>query len=221
MNPTNYREMRLWYKQPAAEWVEALPIGNGRLGAMVFGQVWEEELQLNEDSLWYGGPVDRNNPDARKYLGEIRRLIFAGEIQKAERLATLTLSGTPESQRHYLPLGNLSLRFMEEGLFSAKQPSVEHYQRELDLNEGLVHLCYQVGGNHFVREYFASAVHQVLVVRLTSTQRDGSLFLLISGGGDIWRRPSLLGTRYGCTEMPVVKMGWTSVWRCGQWPRAA
>ena len=177
MNPPNYREMRLWYKQPAAEWVEALPIGNGRLGAMVFGQVWEEELQLNEDSLWYGGPVDRNNPDARKYLGEIRRLIFAGEIQKAERLATLTLSGTPESQRHYLPLGNLNLRFMEEGLFSAKQPSVEHYQRELDLNEGLVHLCYQVGGNHFVREYFASAVHQVLVVRLTSTQRGRVSFL--------------------------------------------
>jgi len=77
----------LWYDRPAEVWEEALPIGNGRLGAMVYGRVPAEHLQLNEDSLWYGGPVDRINPDARRYLPEIRRLILAGEIKKAEQLA--------------------------------------------------------------------------------------------------------------------------------------
>lgn len=68
-------DLTLWYRQPAAEWNEALPIGNGRLGAMIFGGIKEEYLQLNEDSIWYGGPRDRNNPDALRNLGEIRRLL--------------------------------------------------------------------------------------------------------------------------------------------------
>ncbi len=164
------KDLCLWYKNPAAEWNEALPVGNGRLGAMVYGQVGEEILALNEDSLWYGGPRDRNNPDARRYLPEIRRLIFAGEIKKAERLAVLTLSGTPESQRHYLPLGNLYLSFLTERLFSDQQGAVEDYCRVLDLKRGLVQVTYRVGETVFVREYFASAVHQALVVRLTASR---------------------------------------------------
>src|SRR5690554_3500470 len=85
------RDLRLWYTRPAdpRAWVEALPIGNGRLGGMVFGGVRVEHIQLNEDSVWYGGPRDRNNPDALQYLPEIRRLILSGRPAEAERLATL------------------------------------------------------------------------------------------------------------------------------------
>lgn len=106
--------LKLWYGQPAdiqAGWNEALAVGNGRLGGMVFGGIVAERIQLNEDSEWYGGPRDRNNPDALKYLPEIRKLIAGGEIDKAERLACMALSGTPEGQRHYEPLGDLYLYF--------------------------------------------------------------------------------------------------------------
>ncbi len=171
------KDLCLWYEKPAAEWNEALPIGNGRLGAMVYGQVGEEILALNEDSLWYGGPRDRNNPDARRFLPEIRRLILAGEIKKAERLAVLTLSGTPESQRHYLPLGNLYLSFLTEGLFSDQPGPVENYRRVLDLDQGLVQVTYQAGETGFAREYFASAVHQALVVRLIASRPGRISFL--------------------------------------------
>lgn len=171
------KDLCLWYKNPAAEWNEALPVGNGRLGAMVYGQVGEEILALNEDSLWYGGPRDRNNPDARRFLPEIRRLILAGEIKKAERLAVLTLSGTPESQRHYLPLGNLYLSFLTEGLFSDQPGPVENYRRVLDLDQGLVQVTYQAGETGFAREYFASAVHQALVVRLIASRPGRISFL--------------------------------------------
>src|SRR5690625_2519182 len=98
---------RLLYTQPANDWNEALPIGNGRLGGMVFGRIHKERIQLNEDSVWYGGPRDRNNPDAREYVSQIRNLLSAGRLNEAEELAALTLTGTPETQRHYEPLGDL------------------------------------------------------------------------------------------------------------------
>ncbi len=87
-NPTETVEQkqRLWYLKPAAEWNEALPIGNGRLGAMIFGGITEEKLQLNEDSVWYGGPRDRNNEDALPHLPEIRKLIMEGRLKEAEAL---------------------------------------------------------------------------------------------------------------------------------------
>mgnify|MGYP001020450608 CR=1 FL=1 len=158
-------DLKLWYKKPAEKWTEALPIGNGRLGGMVYGKVNQEQIQLNEDSIWYGGPVDRNNPDALANLPEIRRLIFAGEIRKAERLVMLALSGTPESQRHYQSLGDLYLDFLH-----AEAEQVSDYLRELDLNTGTVKVKYTMGGVRFSREYFISAVHQALVIRLTADQ---------------------------------------------------
>lgn len=103
---------RLWYKKPAGDWNEALPLGNGRLGAMLFGGIETERIQLNEDSIWFGGPRDRNNPDALANLPEIRRLIFAGKLKEAENLATLALSGIPECQRRYQPLADLFLQFL-------------------------------------------------------------------------------------------------------------
>src|SRR5690606_16860941 len=146
------KPLYLWYKKPAEAWEEALPLGNGRLGMMVFGRFLTERLQLNEDSVWYGGPADRNNPDALKYLPEIRRLIFAGEIHKAERLALLALAGIPESQRPYQPLGDLWLHFYGHG---KKDEKIENYHRELDLNTATVRVSYTYNNVTFRRELFA------------------------------------------------------------------
>ena len=86
---------RLWYRQSAGIWEEALPLGNGRLGAMVYGGADREHIQVNEESMWYGGPVDRNNPDMREQLPVIRKLIFEGRIAEAEKLIKLAMSGCP------------------------------------------------------------------------------------------------------------------------------
>lgn len=152
----------LLFEEPANKWDEALPIGNGRLGAMVYGQPGREQLQLNEDSVWYGGPRDRNNPDAKENLPEIRRLIFEGKLAEAERLARLSLSGLPETQRHYLPLGRLMLDIL---LPSGK---LEKYTRTLDLNSGTAAVSFTQGGVAFKRELFASHPDQVIVVRMTA-----------------------------------------------------
>ena len=102
---------RLWYRQPAGfwEWEEALPVGNGRLGGMVFGRTDYERIQLNEESIWYGKPLNRNNPDALGNLEKIRELIFGGEIEQAEKLMPTALSGCPSTQRTYQTLGDLYL----------------------------------------------------------------------------------------------------------------
>ena len=107
MSETNVG-LRLWYRQPAREWVEALPVGNGRLGAMVFGGVAAEHLQLNEDTLWAGGPEDWNNPRARQVLPEVRRLIAAGEYARADQLCR-EMQGP--FLKPYQPLGDLFLQF--------------------------------------------------------------------------------------------------------------
>ena len=160
-NKESNRNLRLWYAKPAdpRAWVEALPIGNGRLGGMVFGGEKIEHVQLNEDSVWYGGPRDRNNPDALQYLPEMRRLILSGQPAEAERLATLALSGTPESERHYQPLGDLFIEVTGHG------SSVSDYMRELDLNDAVARVSYAVDGVRFTREIFVSAVDQVMVLR--------------------------------------------------------
>ncbi len=104
---------RLFYGKPAEKWEEALPLGNGRLGAMVFGGIGKEHLALNEDSVWYGGPRDRINPDAKGNLEKVRRLLHEGSIQEAEELLKSAFSGIPESQRPYQPLGDLILEMKE------------------------------------------------------------------------------------------------------------
>lgn len=153
---------KLLFHHPAAKWEEALPIGNGRLGAMVYGQPHRERLQLNEDSVWYGGPRDRNNPDALEHLPEIRRLIFEGKLEEAERLALLSLSGLPESQRHYLPLGHLHLEFaLPEG-------EIESYERTLDMDSGCVTVAFKAGGVSYRRELFASFPNQAIIMRLAA-----------------------------------------------------
>lgn len=159
---------RLWYKEPARQWVEALPIGSGKLGAMVFGGIHEERIQLNEDSLWYGGPVDRGNPDSGRSLGEVRRLLFEGKLSEAERLAQSSLTSTPKHIAPYQTLGDLNIGFrgIEEALIS--------YERELDLEEGLVKIGFNAGGVRHGRETLASYVDEVIAIRMTA-DRPGSL----------------------------------------------
>lgn len=151
---------KIWYRQPAAEWNEALPIGNGRLGGMIFGKAAKEKIQLNEDSVWYGGPKERNNPDALQHLPQIRQWIAEGRIRDAEKLAVMALSGVPEGQRHYMPLADLTLAL------AGHEGEVEDYRRELDLSTGIASVTYRTGGVRYNREILSSHVDQVLTVRL-------------------------------------------------------
>lgn len=153
---------KLWYDKPADSWEEALPIGNGRMGAMVFGTVETEHIQLNEDSVWYGGKIDRNNPDALKNLPKIRELILSGQITEAEELMVYALSGTPQSQRPYQSLGDLLINFKN------MDGDKSEYIRSLSLDEAIHTVQMKVGENEYKRETFLSAVDEVMVVRLTS-----------------------------------------------------
>jgi len=157
----------LWYRQPAANWNEALPIGNGRLGGMVFGGVQAERIQLNEDSIWAGEKRDRINPEGTRNLAEVRRLLFAGKVREAEQLAEKTIIAVPKRMPPYQPLGDLMLRF-------SGQDQVSEYVRELDIDSGLARVSYKSGDARFTREVFSSSVDQVIVIRLTS-DRPGSL----------------------------------------------
>jgi alpha-L-fucosidase 2 len=162
-------DLKLWYKQPAAEWVEALPIGNGRLGAMVFGRVDEERLQLNEDTVWAGERRNRKNPQSSAGVPEVRRLLMAGKVAEAEALAEKTMLAIPRRMPSYHPLGDLWLEFRRGG--TVREPPLpvpEDYRRELDLETGIARVVYRVGTVRFTREVFSSAPHQVLVVRLTA-----------------------------------------------------
>jgi alpha-L-fucosidase 2 len=152
---------RLNYHQPAAEWVEALPVGNGRLGAMVFGGLAEERLQLNEETLWSGGPRDWNNPAAREAMANVRAAALAGDYVKATELAK-GMQG-PYTQS-YLPLGDLRIAFADA------QDPVSEYERSLDLDRAVATVRYRQNGVLFQREVFSSFPDQVMVVRLSSDQ---------------------------------------------------
>lgn len=178
------RPLRLWYTSPAAEWNEALPIGNGRLGGMVFGRTGLERVQLNEDSLWYGGPGRGGNPNAIPYLGDIRQLLQDGRQAEAEHLARMAMTSSPKYEQPYQPLGDLLLKFL-----NAEAPAT-HYERELDLQRSMAAVTYTSGGITYRRQYFASAPDGVLVIRLTA-DRPGSLAF----AANLMRRPFDCGTR--------------------------
>ncbi|EFM12460.1 Alpha-L-fucosidase [Paenibacillus curdlanolyticus YK9] len=165
MNNTTLR-----YKKPAQEWVEAFPIGNGKLGAMVFGRPFEERIQLNEESVWHGGPLQRDNVEALPNLPEIRRLLFAGQPDEAEKLAFQTMISTPEDLGPYQTLGELAIQFDRED-----QGEPSDYVRELDLATGVVSVHYEAGGVRFRRDSFASGPDGVIVYRL-SADRQRRLF---------------------------------------------
>jgi alpha-L-fucosidase 2 len=153
--------LSLWYRRPAKEWVEALPVGNGRLGAMVFGGVTRERLQLNEDTLWAGGPYDPTNPSALAALPEARRFIFESRYVEAERLVGEKMMARPIKQMPYEPAGDLLLTLPEAG-------TVSGYRRDLNLDTAVARVVYTAHGVRFTRETFSSPADQVVVVRLTA-----------------------------------------------------
>lgn len=180
--------LTLWYRSPAASWNEALPIGNGRLGAMVFGGVEQEHLQLNEESWWSGGPYDPVVKGAAAALPEIRRLLFAGDIPRAHDLFGRHMMGVPYEQMKYQPLGDLLLSF-------PAGRAVTDYRRELDLDQGVVRVTYRAAGVTYTREVFASTPDQVLVMRLTADRPGAITFSAVLRGA---RNPahSNYGTDY-------------------------
>jgi alpha-L-fucosidase 2 len=153
--------LTLWYRRPAEQWTEALPVGNGRLGAMVFGGVTNERLQINEDTLWAGGPYDPVNPAARAALPSVRQLVFQGRYKEADRLISADVMARPLQQMPYQTVGDVLIAFRETA-------SVEGYRRELDLDTAVARTSYTLEGTRFLREVFVSPVHQILVARFTA-----------------------------------------------------
>lgn len=157
--PTNAaRPLTLWYRRPASRWVEALPIGNGRLGAMIFGGIGSEHLQLNDDTLWSGGPKDWDNPKAKEILPELRRLIAAGRYADADTLAKQALG--PYTQT-YLPLGDLHITF-------AHGDVGRRYRRALDLRTGVATVQYAIGAVTYTREVIVSHPDRIIAMRLAA-----------------------------------------------------
>jgi alpha-L-fucosidase 2 len=154
---------RLWYTRPASVWTEALPIGNGRLGAMVFGGTARERLQLNEDTLYSGAPYDPVNPAARAALPEVQRLIDAGAFAEAEALADKHVMGVPRTQMAYQILGDLLLEL--PGITDGEGSD---YHRELDLDAAVATTRFRAGGTRFRREVLASTIDQVVAVQLVA-----------------------------------------------------
>ncbi|MCD4725089.1 MAG: glycoside hydrolase family 95 protein [Bacteroidales bacterium] len=152
---------KLWYQQPAKIWDEALPVGNGRLGVMVFGGVYKERIQVNEESLWAGKRFNTNNPNALRDLPRIRELIFEGRIQEAYELGNKSLLGTPPRFRSYQTLGDIYLT-------SDSVASFTDYKRELHLNPGISRTVFTIDGITFTREVFASAPDNILVIHITA-----------------------------------------------------
>ncbi len=154
-----WSEPLLWYASPAEEWVEALPVGNGRLGAMVFGKTGNERIQLNEDTVWAGAPQERDMPGAFRHLPEIRQMLFDGRYVEAERKTEELLMGERIFPKGYQTLGDLWLD-------SDSSASPSSYRRELDLETGIARTEWADGGISYSREVFSSAAHDVLVVRI-------------------------------------------------------
>ncbi len=155
------KKLKLWYSKPADVWTEALPLGNGRLGAMVFGGVQHELIQLNDATLWSGGPVNNNvNPDAPKYLPQVREALFNGDYEKAGKLVTKMQGVYSES---YEPLGNLMIDQHFNG-----DTAISNYYRDLDIGNATATVKYAVGGVHYTRQMFISAPDQVIVIKITA-----------------------------------------------------
>jgi alpha-L-fucosidase 2 len=174
------KEAILRYDRAMDTWNDAIPMGNGRLGAMVYGHTAIERIQLNEDSLWYGGFTDRNNRTAKTHLEEIRRLVLEGKLREAETLIARHMSAAPAGMRHYTSMGELDIALNRHTPFvtawSPCSTGAEDYASELDLMTGLYTLRHSEGGTSFVREMFASCPAQVLCLRI-SADRKGAVNL--------------------------------------------
>lgn len=171
-------ENTLWYKQAAKDWNEALPVGNGRIGAMVYGNPWYETIQLNEESLWAGTKQD-GNADAAARIGEIKQLLLDGNIEEANTLADKILAGDPMRIRSYQSFGELHIDFFEPGGNSEKdffKDGVKDYKRCLDLINGISTTRFTAGGIEYRREVFASAPDNIVVIKLSADKESALTF---------------------------------------------
>lgn len=162
--PVDKNPLVLWYPAPAQEWNAALPIGNGRLGAMVFSGVPEERLQFNEDTCWTGKPHEYQHEGAVKFLPELRKLLAEGKQKEAEALAMKEFMSVPLRQMAYQPFGDILLTFPGH-----EKPT--DYRRELDLDSAVARVSYKVDGVVYERQVFASFPDQAIIVRLTAGKR--------------------------------------------------
>jgi alpha-L-fucosidase 2 len=183
-NPT---DLKLWYKQPASQWVEALPIGNGHIGAMVFGGVEQELLQLNESTLWSGGPVKTNvNPASASYLPKVREaLLQEGDYQKANELLKKMQGLYTES---YMPMGDLKI--VQD--FKSEKPTA--YYRDLDIANSVATTRFTIGGVAYKREIFTSAPDNILVIRI-SASRPKQLNFTVSASSQLHYQPEATASR--------------------------
>ncbi|WP_372935138.1 glycoside hydrolase family 95 protein, partial [Mariniphaga sediminis] len=179
-------DLKLWYDKPAVQFTEALPVGNGRLGAMVFGQTGKERILLNENTLWSGRPHQADNPKAQETIRKAQALIFEGKYDEANKICNDILSLTEKnflSFGSYQLLGNLWLDLTQVKEYRTLAP-IEYcgtaYRNELDLDKGMVRTSYYTAPKtEYVREVFASEANQVIVVRITGSQ-PGSIDLNVS-----------------------------------------
>ena len=202
-SPTAPNSNLLWYEHPAEKWVEALPVGNGRLGAMIFGQPQSDRLQLNEITIWSGHPQpDADRADAYQSLPELRQLIRDGKYAEAEKFANAHFNGPAPYDASYQMLGDLKFEFqLPEG-------AVTNYTRSLDIDSALAKVEFSVGSAKFEREVFSSAPDQVLVERLTTTAPHGLNFTMklsrpASAQTKVVGNDTLVMT--GNTDMPKLK----------------
>ncbi len=161
--------LKLWYDRPAEKWTEALPIGNGRLGAMIFGGTERERIQFNEETLWTGEPHDYARHGAWVYLDTLRQLLFEGRQKEAEELAMREFMSVPLGQKAYQPFGDLELHFPGHSEFT-------DYSRKLDLQKAIHSVTYRSGGVLFTREYFATHPGEVVAIRLTANRKKALSF---------------------------------------------
>jgi alpha-L-fucosidase 2 len=177
----DWTRWKLFYDRPAPTWPDALPVGNGRLGAMVFGSPAIDRVQLNEESIWDGERRDRDNPRAGEAVPEIRRLLFAGKVHEAEAMAVNDMLSVPRRMPCYQTLGDLHLDFGACGLTPSNDASgsaaISGYRLELDLDQAIASTTFLHQGIRHTREIFVSAPDQVIVVRLSVNKPDSLSFV--------------------------------------------
>lgn len=157
------RIYKLWYDEPAQVWTEALPLGNGRLGAMVYGTPAMENIQLNEETLWAGRPNNNANPNALEYIPKVRQLVFEGKYLEAQTLATEKVMAKTNSGMPYQSFGHLRIAFSGHTRYT-------NYYRELSLDSARTVVCYTVDGVRYRRETITSLADQVVMVRLSASR---------------------------------------------------
>ncbi|MFE5324525.1 glycoside hydrolase N-terminal domain-containing protein [Paenibacillus sp. NPDC056579] len=172
------QDTRLFYRKPAKKWLQALPVGNGRIGAMVHGEINREVIQLNEDTVWTRGPINRNNPDSLQTIDVLRKLLAEGKVEEAHDMADMGIMGVARRQPPYQTLGELNLFFPGQ-----RESEVSDYRRELDLQTGIVKVSYRIGDTVFTREVFSSTPDQALIVRITADKPNALRF-----GANLFRK---------------------------------